>query len=155
MPSLEDQLRELGAGDWHETIADMSTREIADTYGISRGAAWRAKTGRTRAPAFTKTNEFRDQAAADAFRRARRINPLRVTVWEKSPRRRTVREIGAIDADELLDPEEVAENLEAGDYNAAALALEAQLLNAYGDAGGMDSLADYLDILDVDELTFD
>jgi hypothetical protein len=149
---------------WSEAIGAMSTRQVADTFGVSRSAAWRALTGRTALPKFAGGGRMRNLRAAEAFRRrGGKVRPGRIPVYEKSPRRRTYRTIGAV---ELADPERIARYLEQGRYGPAEGgegynaqdALSAQIVNAYGEPAGIypdeegrGGLADELEILDYPE----
>jgi hypothetical protein len=128
-----------------ELLEGMSTREIMDEYGVSRAAAWRARTGRTRSPKFAQGDEYRNQMAAEAFRRraARQIRVGRVKVsYVGTGRAEGWRTIPAVD---LEDPEEIAGLIEDGEYDQAADALSAQIMADYG-AG--DGEAVYLEVAD-------
>jgi hypothetical protein len=165
--SSEELLRGLADRiSWRDALAVESGRHplgsftgrgapgrIAAEFGGSSSAAWRAvrTTGRATAnPNFSKTERFRNFKAAQAFRRlGPRIGAGKVHVQYRSARGRTAgRAPVTVPPVELLNPERIANYIEDGNYARAAEALEAQLLNAYGEAGGHDDLAGTLEITD-------
>lgn len=124
---------------WQDLTQGMTTRDYMHRYGMSRGAAWRARTGRTKNPAFTHTPDFHNRRAGEAFRRwaSRTIRVGKVPVYYIGrggrPRPEGYRYIPAID---LEDPEAIVNAIEDGEYLEAIIELGNQIMNEYGAGPG-------------------
>jgi hypothetical protein len=153
----EDVLR--GVADrtsWQDAIAGMTTRQVAETFGISKAAAWRARSGRTREPKFTRSDDFRRFKAARSIRRRAdrgriRTRPLKAAV-SYGRRAEGRRSIPAVD---LADPYTIARRIERDGWEGGAEALSTQILNAYGDLETYDHLGSDLFINDYETDPFD
>lgn len=149
--------------DYTQRFGKGATKQLASDFGISRAAAWRARTGRTRAPKFTATPKFR--GAMDALARQMAAQRVRLSTtaivgnvkvaYLDNPQ--GVRRMGRYSPLQLAQTgsrggpgptgqtlEVVARAIEAGEWSDAADTLDEVILNAYDlAAGGSGELGTY------------
>ena len=128
---------------YRERYGRGASRQLASRYGVTQRTAQRALRGDTRSPKFTRSEKFQADRAADAVRHIHTAHAGEVSLVYDGDRDEGQRDIGDRDFDEG-DLDEVAERLEAEDWDAAGDAMDAAILNQYGGLGDSNlTISDY------------
>ena len=146
--------RHRASVDIHKLLAPMSSREIANQYGVSMRTAQRWRKG-TQTPSLANQERIREDdfgVAAEVFDQAHGAIVGRVAVYSRSSNKRDgYRNIGNVYGD--FDP--VAEALRSGDLREAERAMDRVTMNAYGGKGKVgrrrSEVSDSLGIADFPE----